>query len=379
MYIPIITYHSVAPVKNTRWIKQYLTLELKYFEEQMKLINENHYKTIFLEEYFDILNGGYTGKEKFICINFDDGFLDNWSYAFPVLKKYGFKATIFVSPEFVDSRAIIRKNLDDYRKGNASEDKLFRWGYLSWEEMFLMESSGLIDIQSHTMSHSEFFISDEITDFHHPGSQYLSPIGNLYPDRKPYYIEDPDFEKLLPYGYPFFRSASSVIAKRVYINPDFTNEVVKKLKNYDWSVYDLKDITRKIEPVYRYYKKNHSIITRTETDREYDVRLMYELKDSKDIIEKKLNKRVKYLCWPNIKYNEYTHLKAREVGYDATVIKLGAVQKQPDDRFARISIASYRGNNFFSNMKTHFKLKGMHLKVPFSYIYLFNQRLKKIL
>ncbi len=372
MYIPIIYYHSIAPAKNPEWIKKYLTLELNAFEMQMKYLHNHHYQTIFLDEYFDLLNNGTGNKKKYICITFDDGFLDNWIYAYPVLKKYKFKGTIFVSPEFVDRKATIRKTLNDYWAGKASMEEIKKWGYLSWDEMAEMESSGLIDIQSHTMSHAEIFVSEKIVDFHHPGSQYLYPIGNLFPERKPYYIGDRDFEKLLPYGSPFFEFTSSVIAKKVWINPDFNEAVVQKLKNTDWhSGYDFQSLYKKIEPLYNEYIARGDLILKRETEQEYNERLTYELSDSKEIIEKKLNKTVKYLCWPNHDYNDYTHKIAKELGYKATVIVLKGSQRRPPDRFDRISIASLRQDNFSSLLKAKLKLGGYHLTFPFNYFYTF--------
>ena len=374
MYIPVIYYHSIALGENPHWIKKYLTLELKYFEAQMKYLKKNRYETIFLDEYFDILKNGNIENKKCVCITFDDGFLDNWIYAFPILKNNNFKATIFVNPEFVDTKASVRKTLISYWAGNTTIDSIDKWGYLSWEEMSLMEASGLIDIQSHTMSHAELFISDKIVDFHHPASQCLYPIGNLFPDRKPYYIEDMEFEKLLPYGYPFFEFSSSVIARKVEINPDFINDVVRKLGGNDWtSGYRFDDLYRQIEPLYTGYLKDDRVIVKRESDEEYNNRLLYELKASKDLIEKNLNKQVRFLCWPNHDYNDYVHQKAKEIGYKASVVVLNINEKRQDDRFDRVSIVSMRINKFQSRFKARLKLIGLHRIFPLNYIFKYSQ------
>ena len=98
-----------------------------------------------------------------LIITFDDGYLDNWLLVFPLLKKYKFKSTIFISPEFVDQKHGIRSI--NYNPG-----------FLSWDEMMLMEASGLIDIQSHTMTHTKYFVSEKIKAFHNSKADYLYPI-----------------------------------------------------------------------------------------------------------------------------------------------------------------------------------------------------------
>ena len=94
------------------------------------------------------------------------------------------------------------------------------------EELDKMQRSSVIDIQSHTKTHSKYFISDRLIGFHHPKSDSLYTIANLYPEYRPYNITDPDFEKLLPFGYPFFEEASSVIAKKVEINEEFIKLII---------------------------------------------------------------------------------------------------------------------------------------------------------
>ena len=58
-----------------------------------------------------------TGKD--IVLTFDDGYLDNWVFAYPLLEKYNLRGTIFVNPEFVDPSLEIRANCRMYGPGNV--------------------------------------------------------------------------------------------------------------------------------------------------------------------------------------------------------------------------------------------------------------------
>ncbi|MCK4325702.1 polysaccharide deacetylase family protein [bacterium] len=149
--IPVITYHHVnCHLGDT------VTVTPEYFEEQMRYLGQRGYNTIFLKELISCLEQKKAPPEKTVALTFDDGYLDNWLYAYPILKKYKMKATIFVITSPIRDRhsnstpeisphsetrpaAVLGKGLSDH--------------YLSWAEMREMEDSGLVDIQCHTHSH----------------------------------------------------------------------------------------------------------------------------------------------------------------------------------------------------------------------------------
>ena len=101
------------------------------FDHQMKYLRDNGYHTISPDELYEALAGSGNLPENPVMITFDDGYEDNYTNAYPILKKYGFKATIFVVTGF----------LDKHKKG-----------YLSWDEAREMNKNG-INIESHTVNH----------------------------------------------------------------------------------------------------------------------------------------------------------------------------------------------------------------------------------
>lgn len=278
-----------------------------------------------MSDYYHIGIGELAPVKNPIVITFDDGYLDNWQWAYPILKKYGLKATIFISPEYVDTRGGIRPNLEDVWNNRARMDDLKQWGFLSWEEMRIMEASGVISIESHTMTHTKYPVAATIKCFNHPNADSLYTIGNLYPNKKPWYISDPSFDTLVPFGYPIFEDASSVIARKVTINPKFINECVETLKDWQMEYYNHDETFKMIETLYRKYKEQYNLVINTETEDEYLGRLNYEINGSKKVIEGKLEKTVKFLCWPHGDNNETAHRMAMEAGYLATTT--GSKQK----------------------------------------------------
>ncbi|MEW6506970.1 MAG: polysaccharide deacetylase family protein [Bacteroidota bacterium] len=368
--IPIIYYHSIAPAKHPNWPKRYLTLELKYFEEHLKYFKRNGYKFIFLRELIDRGKDSDSHQgDRIVCLTFDDGYVDNFIYVYPLLKKYNAKATIFVNPVFVDKRSVIRKTLEDYWNNQATMDEINKWGFLSWDEMRLMEKSGFVDIQSHTLTHTKYFVSDEITGFHYPCRDSLYVVGNLYPNRLPYYIEDSEFGKLIPYGFPIFEEKSSVIARKVNIKDSFRDEVIKLLKLTDWSVpYNYDYLLNKVSTFYNEAKKYNNIIEYSETENEYKERVRYELKESKDIIETELYKKVEICCWPHGDNNEFAHKMALKTGYKATSLGKSGQRSLDDTRFERFGLGVSKSNMFFTKLKTNYKIKSFYKEQPYYFV-----------
>ncbi|MDP3142515.1 MAG: polysaccharide deacetylase family protein [Candidatus Omnitrophota bacterium] len=89
--VPILNYHSVSP---TKYIDTPV-LNPEVFAKQMEFIYRRGYKVISLDDYIEQRQAGKRLINT-VVITFDDGYEDNFTYAFPILKKYHFPATIFL-------------------------------------------------------------------------------------------------------------------------------------------------------------------------------------------------------------------------------------------------------------------------------------------
>lgn len=366
--VPIIYYHSVAPSKNQKWFRSYLTLELKYFETQLKYFKKNKFESLFINEYFELRE---IKNKKYFCLTFDDGYLDNYIYVFPLLKKYEFKATIFVNPVFVEPNNMIRNTLEDYWSNKKTYNNIEKWGFMSWDEMALMENSGFIDIQSHTMSHTKYFTSDHIVDFHHPGYDCLYPVINKFPTYAHSYIGNENFSNLIPFGYPIFESESAIVAKKFTISDEFIDFCCSEYKKriLDDYKYDLKEFRKFIDPVYLEFIKDNKLIVNIESEDEYCNRVENELKNSKLIIEEKLNKKVDFLCWPHGDNNDFAHKTALKVKYKATTTGNGKYStiKYGSDRIPeRIGLSSCKNSVNLTSLKTKYKIKSYMNYYPYN-------------
>lgn len=122
--ILVLNYHQVADKTA------YLAVPPDDFDAQMKFLVDSGCITITPDELYAGLNGEIELPPKPVLITFDDGYLDNYTNAFPILKKYGLHATIFVIPSFTG----VYPN------------------YMNWEQLKEMEANG-ITIESHTLTH----------------------------------------------------------------------------------------------------------------------------------------------------------------------------------------------------------------------------------
>ncbi|MBY8911901.1 polysaccharide deacetylase family protein [Bacillus sp. YC2] len=122
--LPILMYHSISKGNSLRVPKE-------EFRDQMKWLHENGYYTMTPEEAYVMLTEDRQPSEKCVLITFDDGYTDNYKEAYPVLKKYNMKATIFMIGKLIGHKH-----------------------HLTEEQMKEMAKHG-ISIQSHTMNHLE--------------------------------------------------------------------------------------------------------------------------------------------------------------------------------------------------------------------------------
>lgn len=128
--LPIIVYHSVRPnfVGQTAEVKRY-TVEPEILDNELAYLRDNGYHVISLEALSRYFDEGVPLPEKSIVLTFDDGWKNQYTYAFPVLKKYGFTATFFVF-----TSAIGHKN------------------FMTWDQIKEMDMAGMT-IGGHTRTH----------------------------------------------------------------------------------------------------------------------------------------------------------------------------------------------------------------------------------
>ncbi|MBV1931043.1 MAG: polysaccharide deacetylase family protein [Porticoccaceae bacterium] len=126
--IPVLCYHRFSPRASA---KHQMEVSAIAFDKQMAYLVDNGYQVIPFKKMAEILSGKTSIPPKAVVLTIDDGYRSVYDIAFPILKKYGLNATLFVYTDFIG--------------GSAA---------LSWQQIKDMKKSGFLDIESHTKTHS---------------------------------------------------------------------------------------------------------------------------------------------------------------------------------------------------------------------------------
>jgi peptidoglycan/xylan/chitin deacetylase (PgdA/CDA1 family) len=105
--VAILVYHRVVPreTRDDLFSLPAIVVYQDHFEEQMKFLSEN-YHIIPLDEFIEAREKQIPLPLRTVVITFDDGWEDNYHYAFPILRKYHLPATIFLTTGWINTRKI---------------------------------------------------------------------------------------------------------------------------------------------------------------------------------------------------------------------------------------------------------------------------------
>ncbi len=126
--VPVLMYHSVSTDQGNPINPIIISPNL--LEQEFQYIKDNGYTPITLDDLYNYLVNKTNIPSKSIVLTFDDGYENNYTTLFPLLKKYGFRATLFIITSYIDKNP----------------------NYLTSKQLKEMDSYG-VDIESHTVTH----------------------------------------------------------------------------------------------------------------------------------------------------------------------------------------------------------------------------------
>lgn len=129
--VTVLSYHQFSKKKS----KTKISISEEMFDQQMEYLKKNGYHVISLNALYNFINYKRRPPKNSIVITIDDGWKNAKTIAAPILKKYGFKATLFVYTDLIKSK-----------HNNVT---------LCWDEIKEMIDEGIIEVQSHTVSHAD--------------------------------------------------------------------------------------------------------------------------------------------------------------------------------------------------------------------------------
>ncbi|MCF6775617.1 polysaccharide deacetylase family protein [Thiotrichales bacterium 19X7-9] len=148
--VPVLMYHHVLEQSG------FICSSIEEFDQQMAYLVANKYKTLTIDEFYQYKKGKLKLPKKSVLITFDDGWRNNFVYAYPILKKYGLKATLFVVTGWIEAAS----NSNDvafqavqHKECKKKAPTHPREVLCSWDE--LKKMADVFDIQAHTHTHRD--------------------------------------------------------------------------------------------------------------------------------------------------------------------------------------------------------------------------------
>lgn len=131
MSVPILMYHYIGNNPNSKdTTRNVLSVSPDKFEAEMNYLSQNGYTPISLDTLYGIFNKQTTAPSKPIVLTFDDGYIDFYTTAFPILRRFNFHAVSFIATGLVGG---------DY--------------YMNWNQIKEIAQSGLVTFEAHTVTH----------------------------------------------------------------------------------------------------------------------------------------------------------------------------------------------------------------------------------
>ncbi|MDR3263559.1 MAG: polysaccharide deacetylase family protein [Clostridiales bacterium] len=129
--LPVLMYHSTFYKDVGKY-----NIHPSMLENDLKYLKRHGYTTITVQDLIDYGAGNAELPDKPVMLTFDDGYLTNYYYAYPLFKKYGMKLVMSVIGSCVD---------ENYKAGSKNKA-----AHVNYEQIKEMTDSGLVEIQNHT-------------------------------------------------------------------------------------------------------------------------------------------------------------------------------------------------------------------------------------
>jgi Polysaccharide deacetylase len=299
---PVIFFHGVEP---------------SAFEAQLRYLQANRYRTLDADALESRLRSG-AGHEREVALTFDDATWTFWAYAFPLLRRHDARAILFAIPGVVPDDPTSYPNLDDLWAGRCSAAEIEVRAKLqplcTWRELQALHGTGLVDIQSHSLTHALVPVSARIDDFVHPGfkaGDYGNtdlPLSSWDDPRRP--------ERQLRLGAPVFEAASRLSGRPRFIeSPDLARAMGEHVAARGGTAFFER-------PAWR--RELGALFDAWPTDRRGAIEppdqtleaIRRELVESKALLEARLpGKTVRHFCYPWFEGCALADRLAAEAGY----------------------------------------------------------------
>jgi peptidoglycan/xylan/chitin deacetylase (PgdA/CDA1 family) len=306
--LPVLMYHSISRHRHP------LCVSPELFEEHCRTLAEDGWRGISLSEVEGYFLSGESIPSKSCLFTFDDGYLDNYVYAEPLLRRYGHHGIIFPvvgligqgaprsTLEDMEADPSVVKKLPalDARPNMARNGKTVRGIALcNWAELARMRETGNMDCAPHSMTHGRVVRELTFTRLHRPGG------ADSF-----FYV--PPYDR--PWGFPCFRLGHA-LAVRGYVPSAELFDLVRKLVPQQVrQAADFLKENKNREAVVRAISALPALGVR-ESVEAWRQRLAREFAECRSMFRERLGVESVSFCWPWGDYGARALKEARKAGF----------------------------------------------------------------
>jgi len=314
----VLYYHRVNNVDRR------MAVAPELFLAQIKRLQKSGWRALGMAELLRFIETGDKPGRKCLAITFDDGFADNWYYAFPALQSAGMKAVIFLITERVGNgpprKAEAGPEVRPFDEANKAALAGDHDDYLRASEIKEMAASAVAEFGSHTRRHRPCFKGPAIERFILSASPQWARQALAEGDLRP--------------GAPLYEWASDVAVRRYQPDPAVKEKLVAFMREHGGSAAIKEEGKQAWTRKLREEARSITAASRggeLESEEAAEKRAHEELKKSRAAVEGLAGAPCLALCWPWGHYSELGIRAAENAGYKlAFTTETGAAMRDND-------------------------------------------------
>jgi peptidoglycan/xylan/chitin deacetylase (PgdA/CDA1 family) len=293
--LPVFHFHETTP---------------EQLEPAFQYLVDNGYATVGCDEMAAVVRRGTRPTPRTVLLAFDDALASVWLVAAPLLRRYGLTAVTYAIPGRIDEASAVRPTIDDGPVDAVAADASTH-PFATWPELRALAQSGIVEVQSHSWSHSMQFCGAKVIGVVQPAEppEHFLNRPRLNADDPPVFL-DPS-----RYGHPLFARRSRLSDAHRYFPDEAACERVERLVGAGGGAafFDRPDWSDALAgPL-------SQIGGRWEREADQRDAIAHELRASREVLEARLGAPVRHLCLPWGVMGRLTRSLVEQAGYETAV------------------------------------------------------------
>ena len=321
--LPVLMHHLIS--NDTT----HISVRPSIFEEQCKILAEHGWFGAGLKEAEEFLINGTPLPEKSFLLTFDDGYLDNYVYAWPIMRKYGHKGVIFAVTDRIseahrecaaqnpDGANLARRTLEDVWTSACVQEDLppvdslvhidelgftaRRDLFMNWDEARRMEQSGVMAIAGHSILHGQIFEGPAHSGFIQPGDRTRTFTRTEPPS---------------VWGLPNFPRIPELSNRAFVPSPALIQAITCLVPQEDAAARDFFNVPANVDALRLLAEEHKDDLGKFESLEDTARRMRRIMDETQDALRQELGHPSRSFCWPWGVFCEEARKQGQAAGFE---------------------------------------------------------------